>query len=129
MHENLKKENIRFYIFTRYKLGINAATISKELDMVWGLAAPSDTMVRNWVRNFKDGEQSFKDKPRPGRSITATIPDNISLVKAVIEENRYASYDEIQEETSLCHVTISTIIHDHLQLRKLSSIWVPRPAE
>ena len=82
-------------------------------------------MVRNWVRNFKDGEQSFKDKPRPGRSITATIPDNISLVKAVIDENPYASYDEIKEGTSLCHGTINTIIHDHLQLQKISSRWVP----
>ena len=42
MHEKLEKENNRLYIFTRYKLGINAARISKELDKVWGLATPSD---------------------------------------------------------------------------------------
>lgn len=125
MHEKIEKENIRFYIFTRYKLGISAASISKELDMVWGLAAPSDTMVRNWIRNFKAGVETFKDQPRPGRSITRTNSDNISLVKAVIDVNPYASYDEIQEETLLCHGTINTIIHDHLQLRKITSRWVP----
>jgi hypothetical protein len=40
MHEKLEKENKRLYIFTRYKLGINAARISQELDEVWGIAAP-----------------------------------------------------------------------------------------
>ena len=78
MHEKLEKENKRLYIFTRYKLGINAARISKELDMVWGLAAPSDTMVRNRIRNFKAGLETFKDQPRPGRSITRTNSGNIS---------------------------------------------------
>jgi hypothetical protein len=99
MHENLEKENKRFYIFTRYKLGINVARISKELDMVWGLAAPSDTMVRNRIRNFKARVETLKDQPRPGRSITRTNSDNISLAKAVIDDNPYASYGQIQEET------------------------------
>jgi hypothetical protein len=125
MHEKLEKENNRFYFFTRYKLGINAARISRELDMVWGLAAPSDTMVRNRIRNFKAGMETFKVQPRPERSIRRTNSDNISLAKAVIDDNPYASYDQIQEETLLCHGTINTIIHDHLRLRNIRSRWVP----
>jgi hypothetical protein len=93
--------------------------------MVWGLNAPLDTMVRNRIRNFKAGLETFKDQPRPGRSITRTNLDIISLVKAVIDDNSYASYDEIKEETLLCHGTVNTVIHDSLQLRKITSRWVP----
>jgi hypothetical protein len=35
------------------------------------------------------------------------------------------SYDQIQEETLKCHGTINTFIHDHWQLRKIASRWVP----
>jgi hypothetical protein len=91
MHEKLENENKMLYIFTRDKLGINTASIPKELDIVWGLAAPSDTMVRNWIRNFNAGVETFNNQQRSGRSITRTNSGNISFFKAVIEDNPFAS--------------------------------------
>ncbi|CAF4422873.1 unnamed protein product, partial [Didymodactylos carnosus] len=62
---------------------------------------------------------------RVGRPITETTPANIDKVKAVIEEDPYCTYDEIEAETSLSRGTVNRIIHDALQLKKVTSRWVP----
>ena len=41
----------------------------------------------------------------------ATSKHNIAPVNAVIDENPYATYDEIEVETSLIRGTIFTILH------------------
>jgi histone-lysine N-methyltransferase SETMAR len=69
--------------------------------------------------------EDLKDQHRPGRPITETTPVNIERVRAVIENDPWCSYDEIEAETSLSRGTIHTIIHMHLKMRKLTSRWVP----
>ena len=55
----------------------------------------------------------------------AIFKPNIAAVKAVIDENPYANYDEIELETSLNRGTIFIILHHHLDMRKITSRWVP----
>lgn len=125
MQKNFEKENFRFYILTRYKLGITATQITKELDTAWGVVAPSIRTVRTWLLKFKSNDTSLKDKSGRGRSITALTNHNIKAVKAVIDQNPYANYDEIEHETSLSRGSIFTILHHKLDLRKITSRWVP----
>jgi hypothetical protein len=67
----------------------------------------------------------LKDKRRSGRSITATIGDNISKIRAFIKSNLYRTYDEIEAEFQIFRGTIHNIIHDCLKLKKISSRWLP----
>jgi len=69
--------------------------------------------------------ESIEDDPRSGRSVTATSPTEIELIKRLIEEDRFITYDQMEEQSSLSHGTINRMIHDHLGLRKLASRWVP----
>ncbi len=69
--------------------------------------------------------QSLKDETRPGRPITKTTPDNIEIVRQLVEEDPYIKYDQIEAETSLSQGSIHTILHEHLELRKITSRWVP----
>jgi [histone H3]-lysine36 N-dimethyltransferase SETMAR len=121
----MKSENLRFYIQVRYKLGIALNEIYKELKTALPDNAPSLSTVTRWFNKFKRGVEDLKDQLRPGRPITETIKVNIERVRAVIENDPWCSYDEIEAETSLSRGTIHTIIHDHLKMRKLTSRWVP----
>ena len=121
----MNKENCRFYIFTRFKLGFDAKSIHADFVSVFGEEALSYETVARWIRLFKDGRQSFEDEHRVGRTITGKSTANIDLVRNVIEDNPYVTYDEIEAETSLCRGTIYGIIHDCLKLKKVASRWVP----
>jgi len=121
----MKSENLRFYIQVRFKLGIALNEIFKELKAALPDNAPSLSTVTRWFKKYKQGSEDINDKPRQGRPITETTPVNIDKVRAVIENDPWCSYDEIEAETSLSRGTIQTIIHEHLKMRKLTSRWVP----
>ena len=121
----MEKENIRFYIFMRFKLGKDAKSIHEDFVSVFAETAPAYSTVARWVKLFKDGKNNFEDEPRAGRPITEKTQENIELVRAIITENPYATYDEVEAETSLCRGTIHGIIHDSLNLKKVTSRWVP----
>lgn len=120
----MKSENLRFYIQVRFKLGIALNEIHKELKTALPDNAPSLSTVTRWFNKFRRGVEDLKDQHRPGRPITETTPVNIERVRAVIENDPWCSYDEIEAETSLSRGTIHTIIHMHLKMRKLTSRWV-----
>ena len=115
----MKSENLRFYIQVRFKIGIALNEIFKELKAALPDNAPSLSTVTRWFKKYKQGSEDINDKPRQGRPITETTPVNIDKVRAVIENDPWCSYDEIEAETSLSRGTIQTIIHEHLKMRKL----------
>ena len=123
----LKMENlhIRYYIQMRVNLGNDAISIHNDFKIVKRDQAPSYSTIQRWVKHFKEGEQQLKDKPRSGRPITATTKTNIELVRNVIDDNPYCSYDEIEAQTSLSRGTIQNIIHNELKLKKIASRFVP----
>jgi len=45
-----------------------------------GEHAPSYSTVKNWVAQFKRGDFSTYDAPRPGRPKTATTPELVSIL-------------------------------------------------
>ena len=81
--------------------------------------------MARWVKDFKDGREDVKDKPRPGAPITAATPQNNELVSRLIQKDPHVSYDDIEEETSISRGTVFHIIHEILGLRKLGARWVP----
>ena len=69
----------------------------------------------------------MKDKHCKGRPITETIHANIERVRAVNENDPWCTYDEIEAETTLSCGVIKAIIHEHLKMKKLVSLWVNLP--
>ena len=51
-----------------------------------GVHAPSYATVKNWVAQFKRGDFSTCDAPRPGRPKTVTTPEIIDQIHQVILE-------------------------------------------
>jgi len=61
------------------------------LTVTLGDHAPSYATVENWVAQFKHGDFSTCDTPRPGRPKTVTTPEIIDQIHELILEDRRIS--------------------------------------
>jgi len=88
--------------------------------------APSYATVKNWVVQFKRGDFSTCDAPRPGRPKTVTTPEIIYQIHELILEDRRISAKSVAEQLVISRERVGFIIHEDLNLRKLSVKWVPK---
>ena len=119
------REALRFYIQTRTILGLKPSEIHEELVAAHGPHVVSYPTVLRWYNKTKDGIMEIEDHPRPGRPVTGPTEENIQEVRSLIEQDPHSTYDDIEAETSLSRGTIETIIHKYLNMRKITSRWVP----
>jgi len=91
-----------------------------------GEYAPSYATIKNWVAQFKRGEFSTCDAPRPGRHKTVTTPEIIDQIQELILEDRRISAKSIAEQLGISHERAGSIIHEDLDMRRLSAKWVPK---
>jgi len=87
---------------------------------------PSFAAVKNWVTQFKRDEFSTCDAPRSGRTKTVTTPEIIDQIHQLILEDRRISAKSIAEQMGISRVWVGSIIHEDLDMRKLSAMWVPK---
>jgi len=67
------------------------------LTVTLGEHAPSYATVKTWVVQFKRGDFSTCDAPRPGRPKTVTTPEIIDQIHELILEDRRISDKSIAE--------------------------------
>jgi histone-lysine N-methyltransferase SETMAR len=91
-----------------------------------GEHAPSYATVKNWVAQFKRGDFSTCDVPRPGRYKILTTPENIDQIHELILEDRGISAKSKAERLGISRERVSSTIHEDLDMRKLSAKWVPK---
>jgi len=91
-----------------------------------GEHAPSYATVKNWVVQFKRGDFSTCDAPRPGRPKTVTTPEIIDHIHEIILKDRRISAKSIAERLGISREPVGSIIHEDLDTRKLSAQWVPK---
>jgi len=88
---------------------------------ILGEYAPSYATVKNWVAQFRRGDLPTCDAPRPGRPKTATTPEIIDQVHELILEDRRISAKSIAEQMGISRERVGSIIHEDLDMRKLSA--------
>ena len=81
---------------------------------------------QNWVAQFKRGDFSTCDASRPGRPKTVTIPEIIDQIHKLILEDRRISAKSITEQLGIAREWAESIIHEDLDMRKVSAKWVPK---
>jgi len=82
--------------------------------------------VKNWVAKLKRGDFSTCDAPRPGRPKTVTTPEIIVQIHELILEDRRISAKSVAEQLGISRERVGSIIHEDLDMRKLSTKWVPK---
>ena len=75
---------------------------------------------------FKRGDFSTWDAPRPGRPKTVATPEIIDQIHELILEHRQISAKSIAEQPDISREWGGSIIHEDLDMRKLSAKWVPK---
>ena len=89
-----------------------------------GEHAPPCTTFKNWVAQFKRGDFSTYDAPRHGQTKTVTTPDIIDLIHELILEANRISAKSRAEQLGISREWVGFIIHEDLDMRKLSAKWV-----
>ena len=96
------------------------------LIVILGENAPSYATVEKWAAQFKHGDFSTCDAPRLGRHKTVTTPEIIDQIHELILEDRRISAKSIAEQPGISRERGGSIIHDDLDMRKLSVKWVSK---
>jgi len=91
-----------------------------------GQHAPSYATIKNWVAQFKCGDFSTWDAPCPGRPKTVTTPEIIDQIHELILEDGWILAKSIAEQLGISREQVGSIIHEDLDMRKLSANWVPK---
>ena len=78
------------------------------------------------MAQFKRGDFSTCDAPRPGLPKTVTTPDIIDQIHELFFEDRRISAKSIAEQLGISREWFGSIIHEDLDMRKLSAKWVPK---
>jgi len=114
---------IKFFFFLQGKA---PKEIHASLTETLGEHAPSYAAVKNWVAQFKRGDLSTCVAPRPRRPKTMTTPEIIDQIHELILEDRRISTKSIAEQLGISRERVGSLIHDVLDMRKLSAKWVPK---
>ena len=78
------------------------------------------------MAQFKRGDFSTCDAPRPGRPKTVTTPEIIAKIHKLILEDRLIYAKSIVEQLGKSRKRAGSIIHEDMDMRKLSKKWVPK---
>jgi len=91
-----------------------------------GEHVPSYATVKNWVAQLKRGDFSTYDAPCPGRPKRVTTLEIIDQTHELILEDRQISAKSIAENLGISLERVGSIIHEDLDMRKLSARLVPK---
>ena len=119
------KVEYRAVIQYLYLKGKTGKEIHSELADVYGSSAPFYAQVKFWVGEFKRGRTSL-DEARSGRPLDATDEEMCKKVRDLVYSYRRIQVEEIAQASGISHGCVSTILHDHLGMRKLTARWDPK---
>jgi len=110
---NIETQAVIKFLFLQGKALKEIHAILKE---TLGEHAPSYATIKNWVAQFKRGDFSTCDAPRPGRSKTATTPEIIDQIHELILEHHRISAKSIAEQLGISRERDGSIIHEDLDM-------------
>jgi len=118
-----KRAVIKFFFFLQGKTPKEIHAVLKET--LGEHVTPYGT-VKNWVTQFKHGDFSTCDAPRPGRPKTVTTPGIIDQIHQLILEDRRISAKAMAEQLGTSREWVGSIIHEDLDMWNLSAKWAPK---
>lgn len=122
----MEKSEFRVLI-KHYFLRKKTITETKErLDKYYGDTAPSISMVKKWFTEFRCGRISTSDAERSGRPKEVVTPEIVDKIHGMILDDRRMKVREVAETVGISTERVHHILHEYLDMKKLSARWVPR---
>ena len=91
----------------------------------FGSEAPSKATIYNWFKEFSRGRKNLSDDFREGRPKSAVTSENIDAVRKLIATDRHETYDKIETSLKISRIRMHSILHYHLEVKKVCSRWIP----
>ena len=120
------KVEYRAVIWYLYLKGKTGQKIHCEMTNVYGSSAPSYAQVKFWVGEFKRSRTSLEDETRSGRPSDATDEEMCNKVRDLVYSDRRIKVEKIANTLHFSHGSVSTTLHDHLGMHRLTVRWVPK---
>ena len=108
------KEQFRFYIFGRSKLGHDTTKIHTDLCVVARDIAPSLKPVKCWMEKNIGQRDSFEDALRAGRPASVVNEENAACIGTQIEGDARLTLTELCSHTGPSESTAFRILHEVL---------------
>ena len=111
------REYIRFYVYTRYKLGFRARPDHEEIVTVYGDLPPSFRSVARWIQYFSDCRESVEDvedEARAGRPRTSVTDSSVERAEALIAEHPTITLRFLAFELSVSYGSAHAVVHEQL---------------
>lgn len=115
----------RVAILVQFRLAQSPSECLQTLQKALGDEAPSQTMVYKWFARFRCGCVSLDDDERDGHPNSAITDTTVITVRRLLDEDRRVTVRELQKHVGISISSITSILHDHLGMRKVSARWVP----
>jgi len=93
------------------------------LTEILGVHASHYATVKNWVAHFKRVDFPTCFAPSLGRHKTKTTPKIIDQIYEIMMEDHRISTKSIAEHLVITREQVGSIIHEDLDMRKLSAKW------
>ena len=121
-------EKSEFRVLTKhYFLRKKSITETKErLDKYYGDSAPSLSMVKKCFTEFRCGRTSTSDTERSGRPKEVVTPEIVDKIHGMILDDRRMKGRQMAEAVGISTEREHQILHEYLEMKKLSARWVPR---
>ena len=120
---NIETRTLKFLFFLQGKTPKEIHAIRTE---TLGEYASSYATFKKCDDQFKRGNFSTCDAPCPGRPKTLTTPEIIDQIHELMLEHRRISANSIAEQLGTSGERVGFIIHEELDMRKLSAKWDPK---
>ena len=76
-------------------------------------------MVKKWFTEFCCGRISTIDAERSGRSVEVAMPETSEKIRNMVLADRRLKVRQIVEAIGISHVSVVSILKDHLGMKKL----------
>ncbi|CAG9827712.1 unnamed protein product [Diabrotica balteata] len=117
----MEKVEYRSVIKFLHKKGKTNMQIKADLDEVYGEVAPSLATVKFWKAEFVRGRRVFLMMSVPGGQMKSPRRKMINNVHDMIMADRRIKPRELIEVLNISYERVHNIIHNHLDVKKLSS--------
>ena len=98
--------------------GKNAVQAKQWLDKCYSDFAPLETMFKRWYAVFQYSRANINDAE------CLVVPENTKKLHKLILADCKLKLCEIAKELKISEVSVFTILHEYLLMRKLCSKWV-----
>ena len=106
--------------------GVKPQEIFNRMNSVYKGKQPKLRAIYKWAAEYRHGRTSLEDDPRCGRPVDVTTDGKVAEIQALVMKDRLLTIDDIASEAGVSRGTVSTILHEKLNLQKVCCRWVLR---